>query len=832
MKPKTAHFPREHRLLNLYSALSACDSAIIRKSSRADLFDEICRNIVEMCDMDLVWIGLLEGPDPHIRPVAHCGQGWSYLEWIKLTVAVDRLPGQGAAGIAVRENRAVWSADMASDPLMAGIRDLAAFKGWHSAAVLPLVLGGVAMGALSIYARAVQGFCDQERRLLLQLASNISYALDFFELEVQRKQAQYALLESEVRYSALFSNNGIPMLVIDPVDGRIVDANIKAIGFYGWSQADLTSMQVTDINAMQPEQVRREMAQAASTKKGYFEFQHRLANGDLRDVEVFSSPISFGGKSYLISAVHDVTQRRRLEARVRNAQSLTQRFIDHLPGTAFVKDSQLRLLIVNQHLGNLLGVDPASLIGKTAHDIFPPEFAAELTELDLQMLRDGGSRTFEESLNGRHNDTSLFVIDDVSGERLLAGLSFDVTDRYRFMERSTALLQINDMGSRLPEKDFLTAGLELAEKLTRSKTGFLHCVTDDQETLDNDDVNCPVRYGLPLEPVGMSRLVSAPIIESGKVRMVMGVGNKESDYDDFDVNTLLLMGNDMWRIVQRARVEISLQQRVAELVVVNEKLSQTQTQLLQSEKMASIGQLASGVAHEINNPIGFVKSNLGSLSTYVDNLLAIVNTYETVEKQLGESFADRFAAVHERKLALDYDYLTADLPQLIAESREGVQRVSQIVLDLKNFSRAGDETKEWSDLQAGIESTINVVWNQLKYKAEVIREYANLPPVYCIAAQINQVVMNLLVNAGQAIEGRGHISIRTGQQEQVWVEVQDDGCGIPAHLQAQVFEPFYTTKPVGQGTGLGACPSPLTLCCGTTAACRFNLLPEREAAFA
>jgi signal transduction histidine kinase len=181
-----------------------------------------------------------------------------------------------------------------------------------------------------------------------------------------------------------------------------------------------------------------------------------------------------------------------------------------------------------------------------------------------------------------------------------------------------------------------------------------------------------------------------------------------------------------------------------------------------------------------------------------------LNDYAEAEKQLGEAHVDLFAAVNQRKEASDFEFVAADLPKLIEESREGVSRVSRIVQDLKNFSRAGDNEWQWADLHTGIESTINVVWNQLKYKAVMTRAYGELPQVFCVASQINQVVMNLLVNAGQAILEHGHITVRTGTEgDMVWIEVQDDGCGISAENQAKIFEPFYTSKPVGQGTGLG-----------------------------
>jgi PAS domain S-box-containing protein len=844
MKNRLEQHPGQQRLLSLYAALVECDHAVIRSTTRGELFDGICQHLVKLGEMDFAWIGMADVGDNNVWPQAHFGEGWNYFEFMQMSAEVKALPRNGPADVAIRENRAVWSADMLADPRMENRWELAKTRGWHSAAVLPLTIGGKAMGALSIYAKTPNAFGEKECNLLVQLASNISYAMDFFELDFERKKAEYALIESEVRYSALFASNCMPMMVVNPADGRIVDANIKAVNFYGWNHSALTSMCLSDINAMSPEEIRAEMAHAVKTGKSYFNFHHRLENGELRDVEVFTSPISFGGQTYLISAIHDVTERHRLEVRVRDAQSLMQRFIDQLPGTAFIKDSQLRLLMANRHLGKMLGVDPQSLIGKTAHEIFPPEFAETITQLDHEMLARGGSHTYTETYNDRHNETSMFVLDDGSGQRLLGGLSFDVTERYRASERSTALLRINALSTQLAEKEFLTAGLELAEKLTRSKIGFLHFVNDDQETLElvtwtssalkgctaafdthypasqagiwadclregkpvvfNDYASYTKKKGLPPGHVVMTRLTSVPIVENGKVRLMLGVGNKESDYTDFDVDTLLLIGNDLWRIARRSRAETALRQRLEELVVVNKKLSDMQLQLLQSEKMASIGQLASGVAHEINNPIGFVKSNLGSLATYVKNLAEIIESYEAAEKELGAPFATAFETTRARKLELDYNFLIKDLSQLIEESREGVQRVSKIVLDLKNFSRSGDGAKEWSDIHAGMETTINIVWNQLKYKVEVIREYGTLPLVRCVASQINQVVMNLLINAEQAIADRGHITLRTGVEgDQVWFEVQDDGCGISPENQVRIFEPFYTSKPVGQGTGLG-----------------------------
>ena len=265
-----------------------------------------------------------------------------------------------------------------------------------------------------------------------------------------------------------------------------------------------------------------------------------------------------------------------------------------------------------------------------------------------------------------------------------------------------------------------------------------------------------------------------------------------------------------------AQVNVSLEQRVAvrthELAEANAKLAREQAetmqllrkvedaqqQLLQSEKMAAIGQLAAGVAHEINNPIGFVNSNLGTLKTYISRLMKLVEVHEAV---LGGG--DRSALEVARQEA-DLEFLREDLPSLLAESQEGLNRVTKIVQDLKDFSHVDQAERQYTNLNAALESTLNVVWNELKYKAEVVRELGNIPEVECIPAQINQVFMNLLVNAAQAIEQRGRITVRSGEENgQVWFEIADTGKGMPPEVKNRIFEPFYTTKPIGKGTGLG-----------------------------
>lgn len=263
-------------------------------------------------------------------------------------------------------------------------------------------------------------------------------------------------------------------------------------------------------------------------------------------------------------------------------------------------------------------------------------------------------------------------------------------------------------------------------------------------------------------------------------------------------------------VVERpARVPVQGNDEIAEMARAVEQflddrgnLARVQIQLAQAEKLAAIGQLAAGVAHEINNPIGFVSSNLGTLKRYLDSLFEALAAYEASESALPE--ATRIGLT-ELKQRIDLAFLREDVGTLITESAHGLQRVSRIVQDLKDFSQLDKAELQWANLEHGLDSTLNVVANELKYKADIVKEYSGIPAVECIAAQINQVFMNLLVNAAQAIAERGRITIRTrlAGADHVCIEVADTGCGIrPEHLK-RIFDPFFTTRPVGKGTGLG-----------------------------
>jgi PAS domain S-box-containing protein len=272
----------------------------------------------------------------------------------------------------------------------------------------------------------------------------------------------------------------------------------------------------------------------------------------------------------------------------------------------------------------------------------------------------------------------------------------------------------------------------------------------------------------------------------------------------------------IYDVTERKRLETSLRKETNELKMAREELSkknaeleaayselkETQAQILQQEKMASIGQLAAGVAHEINNPMGFISSNLGSLSKYVDKL----SDFMTTQAELADTCSDgeMRCVLEDKRKRLKIDFIQDDIKDLIMESIDGAERVKKIVQDLKTFSRNDQLEYKESDINECMESTINIVWNELKYKATVIKEYGDIPFVKCFPQQINQVFMNILVNAVHAIETAGEIRVKTWDENGwVYAMVSDNGHGIQPENMKKIFEPFFTTKEVGKGTGLG-----------------------------
>ncbi len=766
---------------------------------------------------------------------------------------------------------------------------------------------------------------------------------------------------SEQRFRAVFDYAMVGIATTSPSKGWLT-VNPALCRIFGYEEqalkqktwAELTHQDDLSADIKQFEGVLRGESDGYSMEK---RFIHKDGSVIHAFISARAVRATDGSIDYFVAIVEDVSNWVLAEQQWDASVDTLQRFIDHLPGMAYVKDAYNHLLVA------------------THREKFLDDLSEQNRADEQRVLKTGITEVIASHLNGRFYESTKFVIPRQEGAADLGSITLDVTDRHQAqlklaqqIRRSAVMLELPKKAEELPEQAFMKYALERAEELTESVISFMHFVNDDEATIElvawssntlakyctaafdnhypiteagiwadaarekrpiviNDYATAPNKHGLPPGHSALLRLLSIPVMEAGKVRMMTGVGNKASDYSAFDVETVQLIGNEAWRIVRRNRAEKSLQQatqvvnaspvvcfrwavsegwpvtfvsenvnqwgyraedimagrppyadlvhpddllHVADEVArntasgvasyeqeyrlltqkneviwvvdrtnvhrnaagepeyfdgvltditerkrqqlklretlaqqqsLNKRLEEANNQLLQSEKMASIGQLAAGVAHELNNPIGFVHSNLGTLDGYLHDLMTIIAAYEKAASDTGCSVE----AVHRIRDECDYNFIKEDIFSLLSESKEGLGRVRKIVQDLKNFSRVGEQEWQEADLHQGLDSTLNIVWNELKYKCKVVKEYGDIPHIFCMISQLNQVFMNLLVNAGHAIETQGTITIRTSQASgnRVCIEISDTGKGIAPENITRIFEPFFTTKPVGKGTGLG-----------------------------
>jgi two-component system, NtrC family, sensor kinase len=257
--------------------------------------------------------------------------------------------------------------------------------------------------------------------------------------------------------------------------------------------------------------------------------------------------------------------------------------------------------------------------------------------------------------------------------------------------------------------------------------------------------------------------------------------------------------------IENARLHHEQRARIRMLSDLNGKLTRARDDLMQAQRMASVGQLAAGVAHEVNNPLGYVYSNLESLGRYVEGLLGLLGVYEASESTLPAE-SEAIARIGSLKRELDMEYLKGDITELLSESREGLKRVREIVQDLRDFADAGEQDWCATDLNREMGRILKIVGKEIGSRATIAETFGTLPQVDCMPAQIGQVFVALLMNAAQAVSGAtpAKIVVKTGAESgSVWVSVQDAGVGIPKENMSRIFDPFFTTWPVGTGKGLG-----------------------------
>ncbi len=313
---------RAQRLAQLYSAQSLCNEAIIRCTTPAELFAHVCEVAVTNGGLAMAWVGLVDEDTRRVRPVAAFGRGTEYLDGIEISVDESSPLGRGPTGRAIREGQPRWSADFARDQATAPWSERGKPYGWAASGAIPLTRDGRPIGALTVYGTSQDTFDDDSRRLLVEMGANISFALEAFERDARRRDAEIRVQENEELYRKLFSEGRLARLLVDPATQRIVEANAAAVALYGWPAEELVGKPVAEINTATEATIREAMAKATQEGQTRFEFRHRTASGRLIDVEVLSSSVTVRGRALLMSTILDVTEQKQLQAQYLQSQKM------------------------------------------------------------------------------------------------------------------------------------------------------------------------------------------------------------------------------------------------------------------------------------------------------------------------------------------------------------------------------------------------------------------------------------------------------------------------------------------------------------------------------
>ncbi|MBD1923145.1 PAS domain-containing protein [Microcoleus sp. FACHB-831] len=529
-----------------------------------------------------------------------------------------------------------------------------------------------------------------------------------------------------------------------------------------------------------------------------------------------------------------ITERIQIEEALQTSYNLLNAVLESTPDAIFVKDLQGKLVMVNSACANVLGYAVEELIGKKDADFLPPEIAIILTETDKRIMRTGEAETIEEIIPSMGTVTTNLVTKspwrDLQGNTIgLIGIGRNISDR-KALEREVARREqllnsfvtvapvgiaiLDDQMRYLQVNEALAQinGVAVEQHLGRSISEILPDAAQVIEqslrqvlTTGEAALNIEACGELPSQPGTVLHWITSQFPIPGTNGQPMAIG----------VTVLDITARKQAEEARREK-EAQLKEKNQELQHTLQELQRTQSQLIQSEKMSSLGQLVAGIAHEINNPVNFIYGNLTHVREYSQDLLGLVELYQ-------QHYPTGTAEIQSKMEAIDLDFLIKDFPNLLSSMRVGADRIREIVLSLRNFSRIDEAEMKEVNIHEGIDSTLMILHNRLKAKTDhpniqVIKEYGNLPKVECYAGQLNQVFMNLVANAIDALDEYNHqrsleeikknpskiwICTEAIDKNRVVIKIIDNGKGMIEEVRQQLFNPFFTTKPIGKGTGLG-----------------------------